>query len=114
MHAESAKGPSEEDDDDDPAPDLWQYFDSSAFTGFDDTAEGFFQVYSRVFADIDRLEEGFEMEDQYHDAAPPFGDHISVDLHCHTNAWAGLMRTQPHAPNSVENCTLLPATAPVP
>ena len=54
------------------------------------------------------------MEDQYHDAAPPFGDHISVDLHCHTNAWAGLMRTQPHAPNSVENCTLLPATAPVP
>jgi hypothetical protein len=97
VHAESAKGPSEEDDDDDPAPDLWQYFDSSAFTGFDDTAEGFFQVYSRVFADIDRLEEGFEMEDQYHDAAPPFGDHISVDLHCHTNAWAGLMRTQPHA-----------------
>jgi hypothetical protein len=77
VRAESAKGAHGEDDDgdddDDPAPDLWQYFDSSAFTGFDDAEGGFFKVYARVFGEIDGLEEEFEMEDQYHTAAPPFG-----------------------------------------
>eukprot|EP00960_Hanusia_phi_P055011 762838-Hanusia_phi.AAC.2 len=54
--------------------DLFQYFSSSCYKGYGDEEEGFFSVYRRVFDEIDKLEEGEEEEDEYHDAPPSFGE----------------------------------------
>ncbi|CAK9007016.1 DnaJ homolog subfamily C member 21, partial [Durusdinium trenchii] len=39
-----------------PTPNLWQWFRASCFTGFDDSAQGFYAVYTAAFAEITRVE----------------------------------------------------------
>eukprot|EP00933_Yihiella_yeosuensis_P022607 TRINITY_DN17787_c0_g1_i1.p1 TRINITY_DN17787_c0_g1~~TRINITY_DN17787_c0_g1_i1.p1 ORF type:complete len:579 (-),score=213.30 TRINITY_DN17787_c0_g1_i1:103-1839(-) len=53
---------------------LFRYFSSSCFDGFDDGPRGFFQVYTELFEAIDAEEEQWEDADEDHVAMPPFGN----------------------------------------
>eukprot|EP01116_Phalansterium_solitarium_P016873 TRINITY_DN4010_c0_g1_i1.p1 TRINITY_DN4010_c0_g1~~TRINITY_DN4010_c0_g1_i1.p1 ORF type:complete len:658 (-),score=148.67 TRINITY_DN4010_c0_g1_i1:29-2002(-) len=53
---------------------LWKYFSTSVFSGYGDDSGGFFAVYAEVFATLDKEEEEAENVDEYHEAAPVFGD----------------------------------------
>lgn len=54
---------------------LYKYFSSSCYDGLGDSANGFFAVYSALFAEIDHEEAEWEDLDseEDHEAMPPFG-----------------------------------------
>lgn len=66
MAGDSAGG---EDDMDDFGFNVWSFFTSSAYSGFDDDEGGFFQVYAKSFADI-AADEAKHSETR----RPPFGN----------------------------------------
>lgn len=58
-------------DDDGVGIDLFRYFTASCYKGYGDDSEGFYAVYSKVFEQVDEMEE--VEEGQGHDAAPALG-----------------------------------------
>lgn len=58
---------------------LWPFFSTSAFSGYNDEEGGFYRVYNNLFVQLDKEEELEEMVDVEHKHAPRFGDSLSTD-----------------------------------
>jgi DnaJ family protein A protein 5 len=66
--------------------DLWQYFNTSSYDGFDDNSEGFYAVYSHVFENLLAYENNEDQQEREPGGKkrglvdyPPFGDSMSCD-----------------------------------
>lgn len=60
-----------------PLVDLWLYFNSSCYEGFNDEEHGFYSVYRRLFEQIDREEKRYSTSTDKKRGAPNFGTSTS-------------------------------------
>jgi len=73
LKGDSRNGETSEDDD--PSINLWPYFSSTCFEGFEDDNQGFYSVYRKVFQQIDAEEKQFAaISVGTHETAHSFGD----------------------------------------